>query len=490
MRGKNLKQTNDCDPYCIIKYNNKEGQDIVWETGRKKKTVNPEWVNKKELSINYSKEGPFPPLEVLVKDDNTMKDSFVGNCMVDLTELLNGKGCEWGVNHYFELNTEENKQDSTFAGTMHERTELIEGKPQIYLLAYFVPEGMQDQNVFPIDKEDRVQLGPVGDLLQGVLKVNLVHAKGLLKKDFAWNDSQGLSDPFVIIRYPDNKEEESKVICNTVNPIWNQTFVKQLKLEKGKIKPLNFVIKDKDGDADDLLGYVNVGVEKCFKAPGTWAVNEILQVQGELPKEARELSHTEERPLGELYVQIKWLDEGMVDDNYKAPLLVNLAEELAGQSGLYKGTLRIKLIHCKDCCKVGKKKVSYQVLFKVPGGELVKSREVESEKDPVWNLIYTVGVVTSRGMIQPLSVEVLSKEGMFHGDHVLGTKVVSLDECYRNSCQWTYNKVEKLEGTEQLRKKFNCSAFGEVYFQCMFVGEGEEEKGNNAVLPGLVEDLE
>lgn len=49
MRGKNLKQVNDCDPYCIIKYNNKFDKDIVWETSNKTKTVNPEWVSKKEL---------------------------------------------------------------------------------------------------------------------------------------------------------------------------------------------------------------------------------------------------------------------------------------------------------------------------------------------------------------------------------------------------------------------------------------------------------
>ena len=62
MRAKNLKSVNDCDPYCIVKYNNKLDKDIVWETPNKTKTVNPEWIAKKELDINYDKDGPFAPL--------------------------------------------------------------------------------------------------------------------------------------------------------------------------------------------------------------------------------------------------------------------------------------------------------------------------------------------------------------------------------------------------------------------------------------------
>ena len=129
MRAKNLKATNDCDPYCIIRYNNKLDKDIVWETPNKTKTVNPEWIAKKELEINYGKDGPFAPLEVIVKDSDALKDAFIGNCMVDLTELLTGEPCAWRINHYFELNVDEKKQDSTFSGTAYDKTELLEGKP-------------------------------------------------------------------------------------------------------------------------------------------------------------------------------------------------------------------------------------------------------------------------------------------------------------------------------------------------------------------------
>lgn len=73
----------------------------------------------------------------------------------------------------------------------------------------------------PVDKEDKVALSPARDMIKGILKVVVVHAKGLMKKDFSILDSTGLSDPYVVITYPDMKEEETKTICNTVNPVWN-----------------------------------------------------------------------------------------------------------------------------------------------------------------------------------------------------------------------------------------------------------------------------
>ena len=64
-------------------------------------------------------------------------------------------------------------------------------------------------------------LSPSGDIIKGTLKVVVVHAKGLMKKDFSLLDKSGISDPYVVVTYPDMKEEETKTICNTINPVWN-----------------------------------------------------------------------------------------------------------------------------------------------------------------------------------------------------------------------------------------------------------------------------
>ena len=93
-----------------------------------------------------------------------------------------------------------------------------------------------------------------------------------------------------------------------------------------------------------------------------------------------------------------------------------------------------------------------------------------------------------------MRVEVYNNRGTLKGSTLLGYKNISLDECYKNSSKWMYNKIERLEiDGEELKSKLNGaggSGYGEIYFQGMFVTEGEEEKGNNAVLPGLVDDLE
>ena len=64
-------------------------------------------------------------------------------------------------------------------------------------------------------------LAPAGDIIKGMLKLIVVHAKGLIKTDFSIIDKAGLSDPYVVVTFPDMKEEETKPICNTVNPVWN-----------------------------------------------------------------------------------------------------------------------------------------------------------------------------------------------------------------------------------------------------------------------------
>ena len=38
------------------------------------------------------------------------------------------------------------------------------------------------------------------------------------------------------------------------------------------------------------------------------------------------------------------------------------------------------------------------MVFKVPGGELVKSKEIETDINPVWNLVYNVKISISATM--------------------------------------------------------------------------------------------
>ena len=54
------------------------------------------------------------------------------------------------------------------------------------------------------------------EFISGTLIVNCVHAKRLLRADMF-----GASDPFLAIKFADSKQLETKVINNSLYPVWN-----------------------------------------------------------------------------------------------------------------------------------------------------------------------------------------------------------------------------------------------------------------------------
>jgi len=84
---------------------------------------------------------PIPPLEVIVMDHDILKDDFLGSVIVDL-EPCKQAPCTWAVDQFFKVDDPKYKgADGTF--------------PEVYLQAYFVPDGMEDPNLKPIDKEGK-----------------------------------------------------------------------------------------------------------------------------------------------------------------------------------------------------------------------------------------------------------------------------------------------------------------------------------------------
>ena len=92
-----------------------------------------------EFVFIFAKEGPVPPLQVLLKDHDTISgDDEIGHCVVDLTQAIEGP-CKWSINQAFDIiDPEDTRKDA---------------KPQIFLQAYWVPEGTPDPNIKPKDKD-------------------------------------------------------------------------------------------------------------------------------------------------------------------------------------------------------------------------------------------------------------------------------------------------------------------------------------------------
>ena len=107
-------------------------------------------------------------------------------------------------------------------------------------------------------------------LVADVLVVHVLKARGLLA-----SDSNGLSDPYVSIKFSSQKRK-TKIVRKSLNPEWNETFEFKAKRPRSNPTALDnekvvITLKDKDLFFDDPLGFVEIPVwgiiEKATKPP-------------------------------------------------------------------------------------------------------------------------------------------------------------------------------------------------------------------------------
>lgn len=98
---------------------------------------------------------------------------------------------------------------------------------------------------------------------QGVLRVFVVEARDLIKADIGIT-GKGKSDPYTIVTVG-ARSERTKVIDNTVEPVWNAVFEFIIDERDGQIMTLE--LKDKDpGNKDDHLGSTTVDIQTVFES--------------------------------------------------------------------------------------------------------------------------------------------------------------------------------------------------------------------------------
>nr|GMD90099.1 synaptotagmin-5-like isoform X1 [Ipomoea batatas] len=131
------------------------------------------------------------------------------------------------------------------------------------------------RNIIPIlpgDYSD-LQLKPVG-----TLEVKLIQGKELTNKDIV-----GKSDPFaeVFIRPQRERIKKSKVINNTLNPIWNENF--EFEVEDASTQHLTVKVYDDEGiQASELIGCAQVQLKDLEpgKVKSVWlALVKDLEIQ-------------------------------------------------------------------------------------------------------------------------------------------------------------------------------------------------------------------
>ncbi|XP_077153664.1 extended synaptotagmin-1 [Ranitomeya variabilis] len=98
---------------------------------------------------------------------------------------------------------------------------------------------------------------------ENVLRVFIVEAENLIAKDnFMGGMIKGKSDPYVVIR-SGGKSVQTRVIKETLNPRWDQTF--EITVTDVPGQDIEFLLFDKDIDKDDSLGSCKVAVKNVLK---------------------------------------------------------------------------------------------------------------------------------------------------------------------------------------------------------------------------------
>ncbi|XP_033105787.1 extended synaptotagmin-2-A-like [Anneissia japonica] len=98
---------------------------------------------------------------------------------------------------------------------------------------------------------------------EGVLRINIVEARDLMKMDFGLF-KKGKSDPYVVVEVGAQKFK-TKVINNTCDPIWNKYFETIVDVVDGQF--LNLDLFDHDPhSADDPLGNLSLDIDHISQA--------------------------------------------------------------------------------------------------------------------------------------------------------------------------------------------------------------------------------
>lgn len=168
-------------------------------------------------------------------------DDSLGTCQIDLTPSFMNP-CTWAVNDFTKVN------DPKFKSI---KPDIF---PLLYLQAYWVPKGQKDPNLKPKDKEDKAGGDPDPNSIIGKMFVKIVHAREL-------NAGKGINpDPYCTVTFPGGSEKKTETISSTINPLWNQTLVEPIKVDRqtGTSIPLKLFIKDHNFSSDGVIGYCDV----------------------------------------------------------------------------------------------------------------------------------------------------------------------------------------------------------------------------------------
>jgi len=264
-------------------------------------------------------------------------------------------------------------------------------------------------------------------LSRGVLRVKIFSAQDLLAAD-----PNGLSDPYVRIVFG-AKKATTKVMYETLDPIWNEVFEFEGWMNDLLDFPLKLSVWDKDKgtlNRDDPLGAAQLNLTPLKKK---FLMAETLDIVHKSVKR------------GVLHISVSWstpqLDRKLFELS-RGPSSSLASMSLENKALLEKrGELHI-ILHSGKGLKAADANGTSDPFVRFELGSAddadggtshkLKSKVKKNTLNPVWEESFVIKNVTRKELLEPLRVEAFDSDGRFSASDKLGYSTQDITRLLRN----------------------------------------------------------
>jgi len=393
---------------------------------------------------------PNPETKVKSRPESRQKES------AEAKKESSDQGREPTANVYAELDQLEEKRNLTETEEVQQqteqkvekKTEQVEQKTE-QIEEKAEPNAEDNESKTPINNEEAANI-------QEPEKESDTRVKGhfLVRIVSARNLTNGTSDPvnaMCKLSFPGSQIVESSVVSENSNPKWNMKSVVNLDIPETEIGDIKVEVFDGDNEDKKLLGSTSISYQDLVNAAGSWAINQLLKLQ---PNPELGI----EDP-GEVYLQVKYIPEGLADDNTEPEDIDNVLEKV-------QGNLQIRVVKANKLPQVTEDMKPHCTIILPNSNYTSKPGE---GTNPEWNYKESCPVDLPKDQIAPFKIEIYNQSTL------IGWTEITWEDCAGNPSSWAINKVFQLQGGEDIKSQFED--FGEVYVQARFVPNGTEDDG-------------
>ena len=87
---------------------------------------------------------------------------------------------------------------------------------------------------------------------------------------------------------------------------------------------------------DDYLGEVELDIEPCFITPKEWVINKMFPITDLNKKSKKQCT-------GQLYLQLKYIPESVIDNELVGPLLEEVKESMKSAENIVEGKIKMQV---------------------------------------------------------------------------------------------------------------------------------------------------